>query len=112
MRYMILCIAMIGSVVLAGCPCKQQAGNVTEMAAQMREMNTMMVDMLNGGDAQFDCRFIDLMIPHHEGAIAMAQKALAESDRAELKEMAQMMITAQQEEIAKLESWRAQWCNK
>jgi uncharacterized protein (DUF305 family) len=57
----------------------------------------------------FDLRFIDGMIPHHEGAIAMAQQALEQSERPEIKELAQAIIAAQQAEIEQLQAWRAAW---
>jgi uncharacterized protein (DUF305 family) len=61
------------------------------------------------GDALYDVRFIDAMIPHHEGAVAMAQEALAKSERAEIKALAQAIIDAQTEEIARMKEWRAAW---
>jgi uncharacterized protein (DUF305 family) len=79
------------------------------MPTQMRSMNTMMVEHLGEKDPQFDLRFIDLMIPHHEGAVAMAKQALKETDRPELKKMAEKMIAAQEEEIAQLKQWRQDW---
>ena len=35
-------------------------------------------------DANYDLRFIDSMIPHHQGALAMAQEVLEKSKRPEL----------------------------
>jgi uncharacterized protein (DUF305 family) len=57
----------------------------------------------------FDLRFIDSMIPHHEGAIAMAQQALEQAEQPEIKELAQQIITAQQAEIQQLQEWRTAW---
>lgn len=56
-----------------------------------------------------DQMFIDMMVPHHEGAIAMATIALERAEHAELKTMAQGVITAQQGEIAKMKEWRKKW---
>ncbi len=39
---------------------------------------------LGPAEADFDLRFIDAMIPHHEGAVAMAEQALAHSQRPEI----------------------------
>lgn len=61
------------------------------------------------GDAPFDAQFIDGMIDHHEGAIAMAEQVLAESERPELREMAEAIIAAQQSEVDQMRSWRAEW---
>jgi uncharacterized protein (DUF305 family) len=57
----------------------------------------------------YDVAFIDGMIPHHEGAIVMAQQALEQSERAEIKQMAQAIIDAQAAEIEQLGAWRAEW---
>lgn len=61
------------------------------------------------GDAPYDVRFIDAMIPHHEGAIAMAEEALKKSERAEIKALAQAIIASQSEEIERMKQWRAAW---
>lgn len=80
-----------------------------DMPKQMRAMNEMMLHQLGKGDADFEKRFIDLMIPHHEGAILMAKQALKEAKRPELKQMAEKMIDAQEKEIEQLRKWRQQW---
>lgn len=48
----------------------------------------------------FDRAFIEMMIPHHEGAIEMAKAELAKGADPELKTLAQDIIDAQQREIA------------
>lgn len=69
----------------------------------------MMAGDLGAADDQFDLRFINAMIPHHEGAVVMAQEALEKSTRPEVKELAQAMIDAQQPEIEQMQQWRQQW---
>lgn len=61
------------------------------------------------GDAPFDVLFIDGMLVHHAGAVVMAQQALAEAERPEVRELAGAIIEAQQREIAQLAEWRASW---
>lgn len=68
----------------------------------MMEMGPMAV---SDGDAPFDQRFLEAMIPHHEGAIAMARDALQKAEHAEIKELAQAIITAQEAEIAQMREW-------
>lgn len=48
----------------------------------------------------FDRAFLEMMIPHHEGAIEMAKVELAKGADPELKALAQDIIDAQQREIA------------
>jgi uncharacterized protein (DUF305 family) len=57
----------------------------------------------------FDARFIDSMAPHHNGAIEMAEQALRESQRPEIKQLAQQIIDTQHKEIQQMATWREQW---
>lgn len=50
----------------------------------------------------FDRAFIEMMIPHHEGAIAMAKAEKAKGGDSELKKLADDIIAAQQREIAEM----------
>lgn len=61
------------------------------------------------GDAPFDQRFIQAMIPHHQSAITMAQDALQNAERPEIKDLAQAIITAQEGEIAQMRQWLQEW---
>lgn len=56
-----------------------------------------------------DLMFIDMMIPHHEGALAMAQDALAKAEHQELKNLAQKVIDTQKKEIDQLREWKDAW---
>ena len=80
-----------------------------DMSTQMRMMNDMMVKQLGAKDPNYEKRFIDMMIPHHEGALLAAKHALVNANRPELKEMAQKVIDAQQKEIEQLKKWRQEW---
>lgn len=61
------------------------------------------------GNAPYDALFIDSMIVHHEGAIAMAEQALVDAERPEIRQLAETIISAQQAEIAQLREWRSAW---
>ncbi|MGY6530452.1 MAG: DUF305 domain-containing protein [Cyanobacterium sp.] len=74
------------------------------------QMAAMRMDMdLGMGDEQFELRFIDAMIPHHEAAVMMAQDALEKSDNPEIQALAQNIIDSQQTEIEQLQQWRGEW---
>jgi uncharacterized protein (DUF305 family) len=69
-----------------------------------------MVEALEGkqGDA-FDRAFIDHMIPHHQGAVKMAELALQSAGHQEIKDMAQDIIDAQNAEISQMHNWYQSW---
>ena len=47
----------------------------------------------------FDAAFLRMMIPHHQGAVAMANAELKQGEDPKLKTLARAIITAQQREI-------------
>ena len=51
-----------------------------------------------------DERFIDAMVPHHQGAIAMAKVALKNAEHEEIKQLSRNIISSQQAEIEELKS--------
>jgi uncharacterized protein (DUF305 family) len=57
----------------------------------------------------FDAQFIDSMIEHHQGAIVMAEQALAQAEHAELQQLAEAIIAAQTQEIEQMTAWRQAW---
>jgi uncharacterized protein (DUF305 family) len=57
----------------------------------------------------FDKAFIDAMVPHHEGAIAMAKELLKKGEQPALRKMAKDIVDAQSEEIAQMKQWRKAW---
>jgi len=71
----------------------------------MESMNNMMVSMnamKMTGD--FDLDFANMMIPHHQSAIDMAQAYLPKGKDDKIKTMAQNIIAAQKKEIEELKS--------
>jgi uncharacterized protein (DUF305 family) len=64
---------------------------------------------LGPADADYDLRFIDAMIPHHEGALVMAEQALQNSQRPEIKALANAILQTQAAEIEQMQAWRKSW---
>lgn len=86
-------------------------GHMMRMSAEM-EANMRMDVSLGQADDDFDLRFIEAMLPHHEGALVMAEDALDKSERPEILELAQAILTSQQAEIEQMESWKQEWYGK
>lgn len=96
---------------------KQWYGSATFTAYPMDAMMTQQMGM--GGmeklhaammsPAAFDRAFIDGMIPHHAGAITMANWQLQSGTHAALKTIAANIIRAQSKEIGELIALRKSW---
>lgn len=57
----------------------------------------------------FDKAFINAMITHHEGAIAMARLATIASNHKEVRDMAKNIIEVQSKEIDQMHAWHKSW---
>lgn len=81
-----------------------------QMAMTPKHKGAMMMNMsLGKADAGFDVRFLDAMIPHHQGAVTMGQDALLKSNRPQMKKFAQNIIKSQQAEIDLMTKWQKEW---
>ncbi|MFA7192294.1 MAG: DUF305 domain-containing protein [Candidatus Paceibacterota bacterium] len=62
--------------------------------------------------SNIDKHFIEQMIPHHDGAIAMANIALLKATHPEIKTLSKAIIEAQNKEIVDMKSWYKGWFGK
>jgi hypothetical protein len=63
-------------------------------------MNKMMADMVIKPTGDVDRDFVAMMVPHHQGAIDMAQAVLRYGHNEQLRRLAQEIVVTQQQEIA------------
>ncbi len=92
---------------------KMNMGMMEDMMDDDDAMNMSMHDMsamLEGktGD-DFDRAFLEGMIPHHQGAIDMARAAKENAKHAEIKKMADDIMSTQQNEINQMNQWLKEW---
>jgi uncharacterized protein (DUF305 family) len=81
--------------------------DLASTAGMGMDMGAMEID--SDTTKPFDRRFIEAMIPHHEGAIGMARDAQQKAERQEIKTLSQAIITAQEAEIAQMQQWLEAW---
>jgi uncharacterized protein (DUF305 family) len=62
-------------------------------------MNKMMADMTVQPTGDVDRDFVAMMVPHHQGAIDMAQAELRYGHNEQLRRIAQEIVVTQQQEI-------------
>lgn len=62
-----------------------------------------------GARPSMDQHFIVMMIPHHDGAIAMADLALTRAKRPEIRALARSIKASQTQENAQMRAWYRSW---
>ena len=92
----LLAMVLVGAVpALAGTP-----DETAFLAENDAAMNKMMTDMEIKSSGDVDRDFVAMMIPHHQGAIDMAQAELRYGRNEQLRRLAQEIIVSQSQEIA------------
>ena len=92
----LLAMVLVGAVpALAGTP-----DETAFLAENDAAMNKMMTDMEIKPSGDVDRDFVAMMIPHHQGAIDMAQAELRYGRNEQLRRLAQEIIVSQSQEIA------------
>jgi uncharacterized protein (DUF305 family) len=70
------------------------------------------IDMLRGMSGKdFEVTWMNMMIQHHQGAVAMAEMAATHAGHQEIKDVAQNIVRDQNREITDLTNWLQQWYN-
>jgi uncharacterized protein (DUF305 family) len=88
------------------------AGKPPAINMEMSGMQGSMMDMDKlraATGSQFDLMFIEMMTPHHAGAIQMAKDALARAEHTEIKNLARRVALDQQVEIEQMRKWAKEY---
>jgi uncharacterized protein (DUF305 family) len=59
--------------------------------------------------AEFEASFLQQMIQHHRSGVEMAKLAADHTQRAELRQFAEKMISVQEQEIGQMTKWLTDW---
>src|SRR5580700_2358541 len=75
------------------------AAEAPYLAENVSAMTKMMIDMGIRPSGDVDTDFVAMMVPHHQGAIEMAQAELRYGRNEQLRRLSQEIIVTQQQEI-------------
>ena len=82
------------------------AGMGNEMSGTMMDMGKEL-EGLKGSD--FDKKFLELMIEHHQQAVDMSKYASTNAKHQEVKDLAKAITSAQNTEFAQMKQWQLDW---
>ena len=100
--------AGLGALVLSlGAPARSVPPQVVAQAGSGMGMGRSGPGRM--GSQTMDQHFIVMMIPHHDGAIAMADLALTRARKPEIKALARSIKASQTQENAQMRTWYRQW---
>lgn len=83
---------------------QSSTGSEDSMQGMDHGSGGMASEMLMENGEYSDELFIDAMAPHHQGAVEMAQVAQRDAEHPELRQLADNIVAAQQDEIEELRS--------
>jgi uncharacterized protein (DUF305 family) len=78
----------------------------SELLRSVDAMHMAMATLKTSGDGDID--FVKMMLPHHQAAIDMAKTQLIYGKDAQMRRLAQEIITDQQSEIELMQLWLKQ----
>lgn len=117
-KYIIASAALVFAVAIQSCNTESKKETTTNMdgmtnkdSMKMDQKNMEGMHSMNGmkmtGD--FDYDFANTMIMHHQSAVDMAKEVISKGSNAEVKLMAQNIVTAQEAEIAQFKNITANY---
>jgi len=80
-----------------------------EMPGMKESMQMDMGKLANATGRDFDAAFVEMMVPHHAGAVVMSRDALNKAEHQEIKTLAGQIIQGQEAEIKLMQNWKTKW---
>ena len=97
---MLACVLLQGLGSVSALAASAGTSERAFISAMNAAMTTMMVSMQIQPSHDVDRDFVDMMVPHHRGAIEMAEAELRYGHNERTRRLAQEIIVTQQDEIA------------
>jgi uncharacterized protein (DUF305 family) len=98
-----LAIALIIGIVPRNTTPSSNAEGMSFLMKSDAAMNRMMLDMNIGPSQKVDKDFVEMMVPHHQGAIDMAQAELIYGHYEPCRGLAQEITSTQQQQIVAMQ---------
>lgn len=108
-------VSIVTGVTFTGClllnQTKTQAltNNPSQLTQNQSPNNSFLAMGMMMNQDQIDQKFIQNMIPHHQGAVDMANLALTDAKHPQLKKLAEAIKTSQTKEISMMKEWYKKW---
>lgn len=91
---------------------KEWFGENSHVFLNKKDNSVSMIKDLGKKDEQFDLRFLNAMIEHHEGAINMLSDILVPTTRKEIHSLATSSIAALSKDVDIMQQWKKEWYGK
>lgn len=108
-RTAVITIAGAAAAVLLLAGCSGSSGSATEGTSAAAGQASAAAGSATSAGSEADITFAQLMIPHHEQAVQMADMALNQATTAEVQQLAQQIKDAQDPEIQQMRGWLQAW---
>ncbi len=99
MRYLLF------ALMLTARPVAAQPAQGSDLMKGMEKMDQEMMTAPMNGNVDHD--FVSMMVPHHRGAVEMAQTYLKSGRDPEIRKLAQNIVDSQTKEIRFMRGWQA-----
>lgn len=106
-RFTWLLVAALGGALLF--PGAADAIDGSEHSSLYYEQQQSMEELSQLSGEEFEQGYINRVIPHHEGALDMAQIMVYKAPNQDTRDLSEMAIKTQAEEINQLATWQQQW---
>ena len=77
-----------------------------------RQEEAQLAELASLSGAEFEIRFMEMMVQRHQAAIQMASGCLDEACHKQLVRLCERIIAAQSAEIEQMREWLCAWYNR